>query len=173
MAKVKLNGGPYWSKAWIQQLWEFTNQNFVDYDSGEVDFEALGREEYEFRKAMFFRNFKNSDRAKNAFEEAVKDYKKNVENGRKGGRPRNPDSPSPPQTRPNVKPISISRCPSTRDEFKEFVADNNLHIGLSEEWFAIHEGRGWVDESGEPIKNWKGAVTNYCNKKERRLNDAI
>lgn len=87
MAKVQQTEGPYWSKAWIQKMWEFTNHNFIDFDTGAVDFEALGKEEYEFRKAMFFRNFKNSERAKEAFEEAREVYERRVKAGEKGGRP--------------------------------------------------------------------------------------
>ena len=168
MAKVRQTDGPYWSKAWIQKLWEFTNQNFVDFDSGAVNFEALGKEEFEFRKAMFFRNFKNSERAKEAFEEAKEVYEKRVKAGENGGRPPNPPKP-PNETK--IKPIQLGRCPSSKDEFRDFVAENNLHVALAEEWFDLHQSREWTDESGEPIKNWKGAVTNYCNKKEQRLNE--
>jgi hypothetical protein len=84
----KLTGGPYWTQNWIEAMWRFTAERFVDFDSGTVDFEALGREEYEFRKALFFRNFKNSPRAREAFEAAADDYFKKVANGQLGGRPR-------------------------------------------------------------------------------------
>lgn len=84
----KLTGGPYWTQNWIEAMWRFTAERFVDFDTGTVDFEALGREEYEFRKALFFRNFKNSPRAREAFDAAADDYCKKVANGQKGGRPR-------------------------------------------------------------------------------------
>ena len=80
--------GPFWTRNWIEKMWRFTAENFVDFDTGSVDFDALGREEYEFRKALFYRKFKNSPRAKEAFEEAGEGYRTNVENGKKGGRPR-------------------------------------------------------------------------------------
>ena len=88
MAKEKRLKGPYWTRNWIEAMWRFTNENFVDFDSGAVDYEALGREEFQFRKALFFRNFKNSERAKVAFDTADEDYKRPVENGKKGGRPK-------------------------------------------------------------------------------------
>ena len=81
---------PLWTKNWIESMWRFTSEKFVNFDTGVVDFEALGREEYEFRKALFFKNFKNSERAKEAFEECKVLYEKKVENGKKGGRPRKP-----------------------------------------------------------------------------------
>ena len=48
---------------------------------------------------------------------------------------------------PSVRsPGRNSRCPNSREEFHAFVADNNLHEGLAEEWYAIHEAREWVDK---------------------------
>ncbi|MCQ2096794.1 MAG: hypothetical protein MJY87_02485 [Fibrobacter sp.] len=64
-------------------------------------------------------------------------------------------------------PRGRARAPASKEEFREFVADTDLHIGLSEEWYEIHQSRGWVDRDGVPIKNWKGAVTNYCRAKEK------
>ena len=88
MANEKVLKGPYWTRNWIEAMWRFTNENFVNFDTGAVDYEALGREEFQFRKALFFRNFKNSERAKVAFDTADEDYKRPVENGKKGGRPK-------------------------------------------------------------------------------------
>ena len=65
-----------------------------------------------------------------------------------------------------------SRCPNSREEFHAFVADNNLHEALAEEWYAIHEARGWVDENGNPIKNWRGALKNFCIKVEQKRKTA-
>ena len=65
-----------------------------------------------------------------------------------------------------------SRCPNSREDFHAFVADNNLHECLAEEWYAIHEARGWVDENGNPIKNWRGALKNYCIKTEQKRRTA-
>lgn len=84
----KITKGPFWSQNWFEAMWRFTCNNFVNFDTGAVDFEALGREEYEFRKALFFRNFKNSKRARTVFDEAKAEYDKKVENGMKGGRPK-------------------------------------------------------------------------------------
>lgn len=96
MANEKVLKGPYWTRNWIEAMWRFTNENFVNFDTGAVDYEALGKEEFQFRKALFFRNFKNSERAKMAFASAEDDYKNPVENGKKGGRPK-----KSPQDAPN------------------------------------------------------------------------
>lgn len=341
MANEKVLKGPYWTKNWIEAMWRFTNENFVNFDTGAVDYEALGKEEFQFRKALFFRNFKNSERAKMAFASAEDDYKNPVENGKKGGRPKKSpqDAPNgnagvdmhdagngaasksptscnqftadgdtredsqakpdgsaitrnetrhidalepsanhyatrqakngeaatregadvsitfsknmrqtaktrdtrasvryaPPSCSPddgniydqessistdNHQPEGLtgpshggsvaslearesqarqsrqrtggssvrgmakvaqppvrsrdknSRCPNSRDEFHAFVADNNLHEGLAEEWYAIHEAREWVDRDGNPIKDWRGALYNYCTKTEQKRRTA-
>ena len=96
MANEKVLKGPYWTRNWIEAMWRFTNENFVNFDTGAVDYEALGKEEFQFRKALFFRNFKNSERAKMAFAAAEDDYKNTVEKGKKGGRPK-----KSPQDAPN------------------------------------------------------------------------
>ena len=74
-----------------------------------------------------------------------------------------------PPVRPRAK---NSRCPNSRDEFHAFVADNNLHDGLAEEWYAMHEAREWVDRDGKPIKEWRGALYNYCTKTEQKRRTA-
>ena len=74
-----------------------------------------------------------------------------------------------PPVRPRAK---NSRCPNSRDEFHAFVADNNLHEGLAEEWYAMHEAREWVDRDGKPIKDWRGALYNYCTKTEQKRRTA-
>lgn len=66
----------------------------------------------------------------------------------------------------------ISRCPNSREDFHAFVADNKLHEGLAEEWYAIHEARQWVDKNGNPIKDWRGALYNYCTKTEQKRRTA-
>lgn len=209
----KLTGGPYWTQNWIEAMWRFTAERFVDFDTGTVDFEALGREEYEFRKALFFRNFKNSPRAREAFDAAADDYSKKVANGQKGGRPKKSitadgdsaniygdadtsdgaeatttisdfsedrrskgragaDSVRGTPCTPARSRAKNSRSPNSREEFHAFVADNSLHEGLAEEWYAIHEARGFVDENGNPIKNWRGALKNYCIKIEQKRRTA-
>jgi hypothetical protein len=74
--------------------------------------------------------------------------------------------------RPPVRSGRNSRCPNSREEFHAFVADNNLHEGLAEEWYAMHEARGWVDKNGNSIKDWRGALYNYCTKTEQKRKTA-
>lgn len=78
--------GPHWIKQWIANL-AVLNEQFRD-DDGRVDFEALGREEYQFRMALITQNLSKSPRAKETYLQTKKSYDAWVENGRKGGRPR-------------------------------------------------------------------------------------
>ena len=59
-----------------------------------------------------------------------------------------------------------NRGPTTKEEFRQFVYEQDLNISLAEDWYAIHEARDWTDNEGGPLKNWKGALTNYCRSRE-------
>ena len=78
--------GPKWVKAWISQM-AMLNDQFRD-DEGKIDFLALGKEEYQYRMALIQGRLEKSERAKDAYEEALSRYSANVSNGSKGGRPR-------------------------------------------------------------------------------------
>ena len=77
--------GPKWVKAWISQM-AMLNDQFRD-DEGKIDFLALGKEEYQFRMALIQGRLEKSERAKDAYEEALGRYSSYVSNGSKGGRP--------------------------------------------------------------------------------------
>lgn len=78
--------GPKWVKAWISQM-AMLNDQFRD-DEGKIDFLALGKEEYQYRMALIQGRFEKSERAKDAYEEALGRYSAYVSNGSNGGRPR-------------------------------------------------------------------------------------
>lgn len=74
-----------WVKVWIDAMATLT-ERFRD-EEGRIDFEALGREEYEFRHALVTGDYSRSSRARDFADAAAKDYKVHSENGKKGGRP--------------------------------------------------------------------------------------
>lgn len=78
--------GPKWVKAWISQM-AMLNDQFRD-DEGKIDFLALGKEEYQYRMALIQGRIEKSERAKDAYEEALGRYSAYVSNGSNGGRPR-------------------------------------------------------------------------------------
>ena len=74
-----------WVKVWIDAMATLT-ERFRD-EEGRIDFDALGREEYEFRHALVTGDYSRSSRARDFADAAAKDYKVHSENGKKGGRP--------------------------------------------------------------------------------------
>lgn len=98
--------------------------------------------------------------------QALESQRRALANAQKCGRTSQSHSAN---ARPRAK---NSRCPNSREEFHAFVADNNLHEGLAEEWYAMHEEREWVDKNGNPIKDWRGALYNYCTKTEQKRRTA-
>ena len=61
---------PRWVKTWIADL-AVLNDRYRD-DTGAVDFESLGREEYIFRMALISGRLDKSERARHAYEQAQK-----------------------------------------------------------------------------------------------------
>ena len=157
MANGKVLKGPYWTRNWIEAMWRFTNENFVDFDTGAVDYEALGKEEFQFRKALFFRNFKNSERAKMAFSSAEDDYKNPVENGKKGGRPK-----KSPQDAPNgnagvdMYDAGNGAVLKSRTSCNQFTADASTREGEDER---DHRGNTGTLESSTSANIYGDAAT--------------
>jgi hypothetical protein len=83
-----------WVRHWIQASHEWS-KNFID-ENGVVDFESLGREEFEFREALYNKDFSTNERAKYLWNEALKMHDRQAANGKKGGRPK-----KSPQDAPN------------------------------------------------------------------------
>lgn len=79
------------------------------------------------------------------------------ENGKKGGRP-----------------VSSCPLPKNKSEVIDFASDNGLDVDDASEWAEINlKERKGKDASGKPIKNWKGALVNYCKAmKEKRSESA-
>ena len=92
---VKDKGIP-WVRHWIDATFEFS-KNFVKSGTTEIDFEALGREEWEFRNALKTKDFSKNERAKYLWNEALNIHNRNANNGKKSpGRPK-----KSPQDAPN------------------------------------------------------------------------
>lgn len=198
----KVTSGPYWTQNWIEAMWRFTSERFVNFDTGVVDYEALGREEYEFRKALFYRNFKNSPRAKTVFDEAAADYTKKVQNGSKGGRPKKSE-PVADEIGDALGGLAAELCagvhdssrvksaqnagshktgkipahtPAPRDsqEVFAFAAEQGLDYDDTRLWWERNfVERDGMDKDGNRFANWKGALINACKaEKEKRRKTA-
>lgn len=142
--------GPKWVKAWISQM-AMLNDQFRD-DEGKIDFLALGKEEYQFRMALIQGRFEKSERAKDAYEEALGRYSAYVSNGSKGGRPRKnfPDTrggSASPAGCAAGKRIPPQESTTAAGESAEKRDPSN--IGGSAASAASHYGVGEVSDSPE------------------------
>ena len=168
--------GPHWIKQWIADL-AMLNEQFRD-ENGTVDFEALGREEFQFRTALITRNFEKSERAKTVFENAKAAYDASVKNGKLGGRPRkdattsettNTDDAHKGRGRSGADSLTPARqlpMPS-KEEFYDFVRAEGLDEADARDWFEMtvvdRDGR---DRDGRRIGNWKGACRKFCKSRK-------
>lgn len=75
-----------WVKVWVDSLASLT-ERFRD-EEGRVDFEALGREEYEFRHAIVTGDFSRSERARDLYEATLSEITSRSEAGHKGAEAR-------------------------------------------------------------------------------------
>lgn len=169
--------GPFWTKQWIDKMWRFTSENFVNFDTGEVNYEALGREEYEFRKALFYRNFKHSPRAKEAFDETDAVFKALSERGKKGGRPRK-DATTPETGRgrsgaDSLTPARQLPMPNDKQEVIDFAYAEGLDTSDAYEcWYVTVNDRKGMTADGNPVNNWKAYVRQWCKTREHNRRTA-
>ncbi|MBR4009096.1 MAG: hypothetical protein IKO55_17305 [Kiritimatiellae bacterium] len=140
--------GPRWIKQWINNL-AALNELFRD-DDGKVDFEALGREEYQFRQALVTHKFAKSERAKEAYQQAMTAYSANVENGKKGGRPKKKSPQDAPNGNAGVDMHdagngAASKSPTSCDQFTADAPareDGEFHDNLESATSANNSGNG-------------------------------
>jgi hypothetical protein len=142
--------GPKWVKAWISQM-AMLNDQFRD-DEGKIDFLALGKDEYQYRMALIQGRLEKSERAKEAYDEALGRYSAYVSNGSNGGRPRknSPDtrggsaSPAGCAARKRIPPQESTTAAGESAE-KLALPD----IGGSAASAGSHYGVGEVSDSPE------------------------
>ena len=174
-----------WVRLWIDATWDFC-ENFIDRENGKVDYEALGREEYEFRKALKYGEFDKNERAKFLWDEAVAKHTAKSENGKLGGRPpKEATTPcatstddngrgevTPPPERKRTKKTSSSpRLPSWQ-EVLEFVNERGLDYTDAREWYEMTVvDRKGNDKDGNRIANLKASLVGFCKVKyaKRRI----
>lgn len=136
----RTKNGPYWVKAWIADLSQLTDM-FRDED-GKVDYEALGREEYQFRMALARKDFSISVRAKKVWDEAIGPYQQRIGAARKdkestAGAPTREDGVNLDGTHTPTKaeartPATISQDASTRKGEDDSKAPTSCTVSSKE-----------------------------------------
>ena len=188
-----MNMGPHWIKQWIANL-AVLNEQFRD-DDGRVDFEALGREEYQFRMALITQNLSKSPRAKETYLQTKKSYDAWVENGRKGGRPRketiqgdaghceeSDESTTVSDKRTGAAVPELRRAahspapvrssgpmPANVQKVYDFASLEGLDKDDAYEcWYVTTAERDGNDADGNPVTNWKAFVRTWCNTRSKK-----
>ena len=136
---VKDKGIP-WVRHWIDATFEFSN-NFVKSGTTEIDFEALGREEWEFRKALKTKDFSKNERAKYLWNEALNIHNRNANNGKKSpGRPKKSPQDAPHgnagDDMPDAGNGAAAKTPTSCDQL---TADGDTREG-SQDMYQAREG---------------------------------
>ena len=122
MASKRVKDGPHWVKAWISELSALTDQ-FRDIETGAVDFEALGREEYHFRMALSRRDFTNSERARKVWEDAVGNYQQRIKAASKDKNPQDAPNGNAGVDMSDAGNGAASKSPTSCDTF---TADGDI-----------------------------------------------
>ena len=182
----------HWVKIWIDPMAALTER--FRKEDGSIDFEALGREEYEFRHALIVGDFAKSARAKEAADQAAKDFKYHSENGKKGGRPAKklsadattredvvnvPDGSDAAkmESRPSAESLPVAKNPKsgygeftnvmlTDDEFAKWMASGTDAAEL------IEELSSYLASSGKRYKSHYATLVNWRKRKSKEKKDA-
>jgi hypothetical protein len=110
-----------------------------------------------------------------------------TENGRKGGRPKNPLKPTETQINPlkptetqksqkdkdkdnTINPIGFSSkrfTPPTLQEIEAYIAEKGLSVD-GKKFFAYYDtpndkGEKWIDSKGQKVKNWKQKLLTWAS----------
>ena len=70
------------------------------------------------------------------------------------------------QTRAGAAPLDhapVRNLPRNKEEVRLFAIDNGLDVDDANDWAEMNlRERHGRDKDGKPIRNWKGAIRNYC-----------
>ncbi|MBQ3777523.1 MAG: hypothetical protein II835_05475 [Fibrobacter sp.] len=64
---------------------------------------------------------------------------------------------------PSSLPSPVRNLPRNKEEVRLFAIDNGLDVDDANDWAEMNlRERHGRDKDGKPIRNWKGAIRNYC-----------
>lgn len=155
-----------WVRLFVADLMALTEQ-FRD-EEGKVDYEALGKEELAFRRALATGNFEKSERARIAVEKAAKISQNNTRavNSR-WQEAAAPIGEEAKETQGEGTAARYAVIPSW-EEFLSFVDGEGLDYSDAREWWEMSiVDRAGKDRFGNPIGNWKGACKRFCGSKKK------
>lgn len=155
-----------WGKLWFKELGVLT-ERFRD-DEGRVDFEALGREEYEFRRALMTGDFSRSERARKMAEEADADMDMRHQRAIAGAAARW-DRSGESAEQPKARRIPSGPMPSDKQKVYDFAIEESLDVADAYEcWECTVNERNGKTADGKRIRDWKAYVRRWCASRSAR-----
>ena len=155
-----------WGKLWFKELGVLT-ERFRD-DEGRVDFEALGREEYEFRRALMTGDFSRSERARKMAEEADADMDMRHQRATAGAAARWSRSDEPKE-QPKARRKPSGPMPSDKQAVYDFAIEEGLDVAdVYECWECTVNERNGKTADGKRIRDWKAYVRRWCASRSAR-----
>lgn len=152
-----------WLKIYIGNL-AVLNEQFRD-ENGAIDFAALGREEYEFRRAVIIGDFSRSERAREIYELCEEEFKARSDAGKKNANKRWNKTPSNNDTKQNA-------TPADKQTVIDFATAEGLDVDDACECFYACNERGWETADGKPVKDWKSYMRKWCSTRKRNRRKA-
>ncbi len=159
-----------WGKLWFAPLIAEV-ERFRD-DDGRVDFAALGRSEYEFRRALATGDFSKSERAREIVEAAETEFDVRHDRATAGANARwgksaevQAEKPKAPAKRKPSGPM-----PSDKQKVYDFAAEEGLDVTDAYEcWDCTVNERNGKTADGKRIRDWKAYVRRWgASRSERR-----
>ena len=184
-----------WLKIYIGNL-AVLNEQFRD-ENGAIDFAALGREEYEFRRAVIIGDFSRSERAREIYELCEEEFVARSEAGKKNARKRWKKLSADATTREGSQNESdgsdaanlesrpsADTLPAIKEETKKHPHGefNNVMLTTDEytKWIMsgsdadalLEELSSYLASSGKKYKNHYATLLNWRRRKSKEKKDA-
>ena len=184
-----------WLKIYIGNL-AVLNEQFRD-ENGAIDFAALGREEYEFRRAVIIGDFSRSERAREIYELCEEEFVARSEAGKKNARKRWKKLSADATTREDVENVSdgsdaanmeslpsADTLPTANEVTKKHPHGefNNVMLTTDEytKWIMsgsdadalLEELSSYLASSGKKYKNHYATLLNWRRRKSKEKKDA-
>ena len=128
-----------WLKIYIGNL-AVLNEQFRD-ENGAIDFAALGREEYEFRRAVIIGDFSRSERAREIYELCEEEFVARSEAGKKNARKRWKKSSADGDTREGSQNVQRGGSANAVDPESATSADTETLDSLTDKDARPVDGR--------------------------------
>jgi hypothetical protein len=158
-----------WGKLWFAPLIAEV-ERFRD-DDGRVDFAALGRSEYEFRRALATGDFSKSERAREIVEAAETEFDVRHDRSTAGANARWGKSAEVPAEEPKAtaKRKPSGPMPSDKQKVYDFAIEEGLDVADAYEcWECTVNERNGKTADGKRIRDWKAYVRRWCASRTAR-----